>query len=517
MKYETSLVQKIFLIVFGIFISIIILEACLFIGSKVYLSAQNAENIYSQKKHDSANNTYVILALGESTTAELYNGQSSWPRVLEKNLKSKKTNYEYIVIQEAIPSTDTREILYRLNGNLEQYSPDMVITMMGINDEDINLDHFNKNEQKKSFGEIFRSYKLFKFIIQSVSNQFKKPLTVDEHLELADMYLTQEQYDQAKREFRNIILKNPDNIKARIGLARSHLNNGEYDLAQQILEEIQQQFPKDFNSYLYLAKLNQEKKKYEIAEKYYKLAIEVDPNSDVIYSKFGLFYGDINKYDDAIKMLRKSTQINPKKEESYQELGVILSQSFEYKAAELIFRKVIEINPYNEDAYAWLAWVYINLNEPQKAQIILDKGIELNPNSDIILGSKALIYEETGDSLMAKKLFNDANNKRIQFNESITSRNYLELNEILRKNNVEHVVMQYPMRSIDSLKVLFKEIDSVFFIENEESFMKTVKEEGVDEVFIDLFGGDFGHCTFKGNQLIAQNVAHLIITEIDNS
>jgi hypothetical protein len=31
---------------------------------------------------------------------------------------------------------------------------------------------------------------------------------------------------------------------------------------------------------------------------------------------------------------------------------------------------------------------------------------------------------------------------------------------------------------------------------------------------VDMFGGDFGHCTEKGNQLLAQNIADTILKEV---
>ena len=31
---------------------------------------------------------------------------------------------------------------------------------------------------------------------------------------------------------------------------------------------------------------------------------------------------------------------------------------------------------------------------------------------------------------------------------------------------------------------------------------------------MDMFGGDFGHCTVKGNRLLAENVARVILKEI---
>ena len=48
---------------------------------------------------------------------------------------------------------------------------------------------------------------------------------------------------------------------------------------------------------------------------------------------------------------------------------------------------------------------------------------------------------------------------------------------------------------------------------NENVFKKAVKEKGTKQIFVDMFGGEFGHCTLKGNKLIAENVANVILKE----
>jgi len=51
-------------------------------------------------------------------------------------------------------------------------------------------------------------------------------------------------------------------------------------------------------------------------------------------------------------------------------------------------------------------------------------------------------------------------------------------------------------------------------VDNEKMFNEGVKREGYDEYFNDCFAGDFGHCTPKGNRLLAENIAGVILTEV---
>ncbi|MDP3014178.1 MAG: hypothetical protein Q8M92_08065, partial [Candidatus Subteraquimicrobiales bacterium] len=72
--------------------------------------------------------TYRIMCLGESTT------QGKYPPFLEKVLNQRSKSIEFNVIDKGLSSTTTDAILSRLENDLNIYKPDIVITMMGIND-----------------------------------------------------------------------------------------------------------------------------------------------------------------------------------------------------------------------------------------------------------------------------------------------------------------------------------------------------------------------------------------------
>ena len=68
-----------------------------------------------------------------------------------------------------------------------------------------------------------------------------------------------------------------------------------------------------------------------------------------------------------------------------------------------------------------------------------------------------------------------------------------------------------PIRPVDPLKRILKEFDNVTFVSNEETFKQALKQSKFEDYFIDSFGGNFGHCTPKGNQLLANQVADEIL------
>jgi len=97
----------------------------------------------------------------------------------------------------------------------------------------------------------------------------------------------------------------------------------------------------------------------------------------------------------------------------------------------------------------------------------------------------------------------------------ITANNYQKLKAILDKRGIIYVCVQYPMRNIESLKKIFQGNDKgIIFVDNEKVFKDEVAKYGRQDYFKDTFGGDFGHCTEKGNRLLAENIAKVILKEV---
>jgi len=70
------------------------------------------------------------------------------------------------------------------------------------------------------------------------------------------------------------------------------------------------------------------------------------------------------------------------------------------------------------------------------------------------------------------------------------------------------------MRSIEPLKRIFGDQQGIIFVDNEKVFKDAVRKQGYTQYFLDMFGGDFGHCTKKGNRLLAENIANVILGEV---
>jgi len=96
------------------------------------------------------------------------------------------------------------------------------------------------------------------------------------------------------------------------------------------------------------------------------------------------------------------------------------------------------------------------------------------------------------------------------------TKNYRMMKEFLDKEKIPWICVQYPTLSVGELKNMFGEGHDIIFVDNESNFKEAVQIEGADAYFIDRFAGSFGHCTPKGNRLLAENIARTILQEYFN-
>ena len=169
---KTSIKQKIILIVFGFLLGVVLLEIGLRIGGFVYSSLQENRNRVSLKKKGS----YRIMCLGESTTA--IGGEYSYPRQLEGILNQRDVGIKFSVINKGIPGAHTGSIIAVIEENLAKYKPDMVITMMGINDMSMSeIVPFSEDvaalKEKLSY-KLFRVYKLINLLWLNITKAKEK-------------------------------------------------------------------------------------------------------------------------------------------------------------------------------------------------------------------------------------------------------------------------------------------------------------------------------------------------------
>ena len=164
---KTTFSQKIALLILSIFLTMVILELGLRLGGLLVLSFQESKNIIAISKKESCR----VLCLGESTTMGQY------PNFLENPLAQENPGISFSIIDKGLGGTTTLAILSRVQDYLNLYRPDIVVVMMGINDDSLHMPReFVANPR---LFKSFRVYKLFKLILLHVVTKLNEASQAD--------------------------------------------------------------------------------------------------------------------------------------------------------------------------------------------------------------------------------------------------------------------------------------------------------------------------------------------------
>ncbi len=449
---ETTKRQRVVLIVLSVFLALLILEVGLRVSGFMVLSLQQSSNIIT-----GTDDEYRILCLGESTTANLLNGQSAWPEQLEIILNERSPGREFNVINGGVPGTTTNSIMLGLEENLDYYEPHMVITMMGIN-EDLQI---GANDTEQLYYE-----------------------GMDTGTELY--------YEGMDREA--VLPFEELGVYKLFNWIWLSLAGGTEDTgAEEVMEDVNQDV---------------------CDEETLRKAIELEPDNPEAYLKLGRCYYVQGMFEEAEETLRKAVGLEPFNGETYSLLGRCYEELGRYEEEERILREAVELDPSNGEFYTLLGRCYETQGKYEDAEEMFRKAVDLKPEDDLnILPYIDLwkLYGQQGRFEERKELYKRAIENGIELN---TMKNYREIYRIINERGIKLACMQYPMRDVNALKDFFSGHEDVIFISNEENFSDAMMDGKREDYFIDEFAHGVGHCTLKGNVLMAESAADVVLKEL---
>lgn len=157
-------------------------------------------------------------------------------------------------------------------------------------------------------------------------------------------------------------------------------------------------------------------------------------------------------------------------------------------------------------AFREIMGIHIETNTIEKTARYLIKALELDPKSAYLHFMLARVYRNQKNinlalehETIAEKLLNNFSSKK-------TQDNYKQVASLIQNEGAIHIVMQYPMRSLNPLKLSLQDFPQIVYVDNETPFKQLAQGEHYFEYFNDICGGNFGHGTLKGNSIIAQNI-----------
>lgn len=536
-QLKINLRTKIALIAAGVLLFCVFLESGMRLGGFVLLSMQDYRNKLALKNKS----VYRIMCLGESTT------QGQYTPFLEETLNQRNTGIRFSVIDKGLNGTRTAVILSEFEANLDRYRPDMVITMMGINDGGAHMPYEPIARSKVSHVlRSFKTYKLIRFLglhiaerMKSIDffkphNQNKETLRFNladdkAYIEQGRVYRAHGRFSEAEEQYRRAIESNPGNDDAYVELGEFLRRQGRFSEVEEPLRKALEINPRNARAYSELANFCTDMERFSEAEALYKKAIEADPYSYITYVQLGCFYETQYRFPESEEQYKKAIEVEPWNFQPYIHLGKFYQHQF-YEAqyrfpemkgqcklseAEKMFNKAIELNPSDDGAYIEMGKFYREQGKLSDAAKAFEKAIEINPGNVWTYGALELLKIEMNNKGVAgtdNKVPWDA---RLAYYSPITIHNYLKLKAILDARGIRYVCVQYPVRSLEPLKNIFHGNDKgIIFVDNEKVFKDAIAKYGARDYFTDMFGGDFGHCTEKGNRLLAGNIADAILKEV---
>jgi len=481
---KTPFKQKVILIVFGLFLCAVLLEIGLRVGGFITLSLHEHRNRISIKQKGA----YRIMCIGESTTD--MGGINAYPKQLENILNQRNIGIKFSVINEGTCGETTMDILTKLEDNLKKFNPDMVIAMMGINDHS---DFVKYNDVHKNT-LFFKNFKIVKFmkllylnIVAKLNSEYNLKMTRDDAGSFVKKN-TNKIYDTTLKDssIRAQGEESTDSVEY-IKLARTYVYQGDSEKAIEM----------------------------------FKKAIGKDPKNADLYIELGFYgYAPAGKHELVEQVFREAVKLAPDSAEGYSSLGWYfreLSQDEnKHVLSEAMFKKAIEKDPQNMGAFTALGYCYISQQKYVLAEQMFLKTLEIDPEYSDAHAGLGQLYQYLGKGTAAAAHFQKVKETSLKFYNSLTRNNYQQLKNILVKKKIRLVCVQYPLCPVEKLKNYFdtSEAKNIIFVDNENLFKEALKRNKYAELFIDRFAAIFGHCTPKGNRLLAENIANVILEDI---
>lgn len=475
----------------------------------------------------------TILCIGESTTAWGLN--EAYPTFLQNKLDAELGEGKYLVVNGGITGTDTQEILKNLNQNIQTYQPQIVISMMGIND-------WWGLQEENHFYDNFRIYKFSKILMANLNGLASdsqaviirpaktNPVVDGEPVLLAGQpelemkinsglknynekkfldAITDFKYVEQKKEFPNSVY---------YWLARSYFSVGKKDEAMRYFKLYETSGDKTevFLNIAHFFSDNSgqfDKTSFLNTKKYLDLAFKSAPENSQVLKMMGIWHIK-NKNPGAAKPLLEKAAAHANADALTLLLlaRIYVGEGHTEQAIALFKRGLNDETESGRMLWGELLQTLMKEKKLEEAQRYYALAVERYPNEKIFLarirrlGIPGVSFEKW-DSLAAK---NQIQNYLLY---PPTRRNYEKFAEVLQEHGITYVAMQYPLRDTEELKNLLMEYPGTLFVDNRTNFENALKTASYDDLFMDRFAQDFGHFTPRGAELVANQVFAVLKNE----
>jgi len=433
--------------------------------------------------------SYRILCIGESTTMNQY------PALLEKELNSRGGGIKFSVIDKGVIGISSDGILAALPDNLEAYNPDMVIAMLGENDSGplVEYERLPSRGPLSSMLEssaVYRAVVFLRRLASPAPSSARAPFFL---FPVADA-------------FAGIIEEETDALMAR---ADDLKRRGDYPGAIEIYNKVMAGgLPEAETAYIELARMKVRKLDFDGAWQILQkgLAWRKTP---LLYTEAAMVADQQGRHHDALNLLSSAQRVGDKlsgKDRAWilNEIAQVYRHLQKPALSQQYFSQAVSAEPGNWYRYRSLSEALALDGKNEEAREVLRQALAR-------LGEVPELYAALASLSGDKKMAEKAVSMRSEMFNSLTGANYRRIRDMVLAQGRRLVCSQYPLRELEPLRRMLGGANGIIYVDNGPSFRAAVAREGYDAYFIDRFGGDFGHCTAKGNALLTRNIAAAIL------
>jgi tetratricopeptide (TPR) repeat protein len=179
----------------------------------------------------------------------------------------------------------------------------------------------------------------------------------------------------------------PPELEATAREGKAQFTHGNYAEAEKIYRQILQKQPNNLRMLTNLGVVLIRTGKYKLAEEFFRKAMTIAPESGLTHCSMGVVYYQEGKYDEAVNELTKALAVNNKDATAHNYLGLTASQKGWQDAAQKELETATDLDPNYGDAHFNLALLLAS-KEPadrDNARQHYERAIQLGVARDVAL------------------------------------------------------------------------------------------------------------------------------------
>lgn len=237
-------------------------------------------------------------------------------------------------------------------------------------------------------------------------------------------------------------------------------------------------------------------------------ALSVNPQSVLARVRYGAHLLGAGNTAQALMVYHEALRVDPASSEALFGLGRSHEAAGRQVQAERAFTRALQLHG-SCRAHRQLAAYLQRRGQQQKLQRLLTRAQRRPRKSACLVDLIGSYHAGRGAPREALQSY-----RRARYYSARTRRNYRSMVQLLSQRGVRLVAVQYPRRSVLPLRALFAPDSGVVLVDNQASFQRALAREGFSALFSDDCYGDFGHGTRRGNRLLAENVARVLLNRV---